>query len=117
MATKDEYYQKILASQQAQITSLRTDLADMRKELESLKTSIAETPRPAPTTKPKRVNYESDEIMKFMQRVSDVCDSRIQQREALLLDRFVGKRTLKSSGNQSMRNSSLPKLSPNIRKK
>ena len=91
MATKDEYYQKILASQQAEITSLKTALADMRKELESLKASVAETPEPAPTTKPKHVYYESDEIMKFMQRVSDVCDSRIQQREALLPDRFVGK--------------------------
>ena len=91
MANKDEYYQKILASQQAEITSLKTALADMRKELESLKTSVAETSRPAPTTKPKRVYYESDEIMKFMQRVSDVCDSRIQQCEALLPDRFVGK--------------------------
>ena len=91
MATKDEYYQKILASQQAEITSLKTTLAELGKELESLKTSVAETPRPAPTTKPKRVYYESDEIMKFMQRVSDVCDSRILQREALLPDRFVGK--------------------------
>ena len=91
MATKDEYYQKILASQQAEITSLKTVLADLDKEIESLKESIAETPRPAPTTKPKHVYYESDEIMKFMQRVSDVCDSRIQQREALLPDRFVGK--------------------------
>ncbi len=91
MATKDEYYQKILASQQAEITSLKTALADMRKELESLKASVVETPRPAPTTKPKHVYYESDEIMKFMQRVSDVCDSRIQQREVLLPDRFVGK--------------------------
>lgn len=91
MATKDEYYQKILASQQAEITSLKTALAYLGKEIESLKESIAETPRPAPTTKPKHVYYESDEIMKFMQRVSDVCDSRIQQREALLPDRFVGK--------------------------
>ena len=91
MATKDEYYQKILASQQAEITSLKTALADLDKEIESLKESIAETPRPAPTTKPKHVYYESDEIMKFMQRVSDVCDYRIQQCEALLPDRFVGK--------------------------
>ena len=43
MATKDEYYQKILASQQSEITSLKTALADMRKELESLKESVAET--------------------------------------------------------------------------
>ena len=91
MATKDEYYQKILASQQAEITSLKTALAYLGKEIESLKESIADTPRPAPTTKPKHVYYESDEIMKFMQRVSDVCDSRILQREALLPDRFVGK--------------------------
>ena len=91
MATKDEYYQKILASLQAEITSLKTALAYLGKEIESLKESIAETPRPAPTTKPKHVYYESDEIMKFMQRVSDVCDSRILQREALLPDRFVGK--------------------------
>ena len=91
MATKDEYYQKILASQQAEITSLKTAFAGMRKELESLKASVAVSPRPAQTTKPKRVYYERDEIMKFMQRVSDVCDSRIQQREALLPDRFVGK--------------------------
>ena len=91
MATKDEYYQKILASQQAEITSLKTALADMRKELESLKASVAETPEPAPTPQPKRVYYESYEIKKFMQRVSDVCDYRIQQCEALLPDRFVGK--------------------------
>lgn len=91
MATKDEYYQKILASQQAEITSLKTALADLDKEVESLKESIVETSRPVPTTKPKRVYYESDEIKKFMQRVSDVCDSRIQQCEALLPDRFVGK--------------------------
>ena len=91
MATKDEYYQKILASQQAEITSLKTALADLDKEIESLKESIAETPRPAPTTKPKSVYYESDEIKKFMQRVSDVCDSRIQQREGHHSDRFVGK--------------------------
>ena len=91
MATKDEYYQKILASQQAEITSLKTALADLEKELEALKESVAETTRPAPTTKPKRVYSESDEIKKFMQRVADVCDYRIQQREALLPDRFVGK--------------------------
>ena len=91
MATKDEYYQKILASQQAEIISLKTALADMRKELESLKTSVAETTKPTPNPHPKRVYYEADEIKKFMQRVSDVCDSRIQQREALLPDRFVGK--------------------------
>ena len=91
MATKDEYYQKILASQQAEITSLKTALADLDKEVESLKESIVEPPEPAPTPQPKRVYYESDEIKKFMQRVSDVCDSRIQQREALLPDRFVGK--------------------------
>ena len=91
MATKDEYYQKILASQQAEITSLKTTLAELGKELESLKESIAEIPDPAPTPQPKRVYYESDEIKKFMQRVSDVCDYRIQQREALLPDRFVGK--------------------------
>ena len=91
MATKDEYYQKILASQQAEITSLKTALADLDKELEALKESIAEIPEPAPTLQPKRVYYESDEIKKFMQRVSDVCDYRIQQREALLPDRFVGK--------------------------
>ena len=91
MATKDEYYQKILASQQAEITSLKTALADLDKEVESLKESIVETSRPVPTTKPKRVYYESDEIKKFMQRVSDVCDSRIQQREEHHSDRFVGK--------------------------
>ena len=91
MATKDEYYQKILASQQAEITSLKTTLAELGKELESLKESIAEIPDPAPTPQPKRVYYESDEIKKFMQRVSDVCDSMIQQREALLPDHFVGK--------------------------
>ena len=91
MATKDECYQKILASQQAEITSLKTALTDMRKELESLKASVAETPEPPPTTQPKRVYYESDEIKKFMQRVSDVCDSRIQQREGHHSDRFVGK--------------------------
>ena len=91
MATKDEYYQKILASQQSEITSLKTALADMRKELESLKTSVAETSRSAPTPQSKRVYYESEEIKKFMQRVSDVCHYRIQQREALLSDRFAGK--------------------------
>ena len=91
MATKDECYQKILASQQAEITSLKTALTDMRKELESLKASVAETPEPPPTTQPKRVYYESDEIKKFMQRVSDVCDSRIQQREGYHSDRFVRK--------------------------
>ena len=91
MATKDEYYQKILASQQAEITSLKTALADLDKELESLKVSAAETTRPAPTPQPQRVYYESDEFKKFMQRVADVCDYRIQQREALLPDRFVGK--------------------------
>ena len=91
MATKDEYYQKILASQQAEITSLKTALADLDKELESLKASVADTTRPAPTPQPQRVYYESDEFKKFMQRVSDVCDYRIQQREALLPDRFVGK--------------------------
>ena len=91
MATKDEYCQKILASQQAEITSLKTALSDIHKELESMKACVKETPRPAPTTNPKRVYYESDEIMKFMQRVSDVCDSRIQQREGYHSDRFVGK--------------------------
>ena len=91
MATKDEYYQKILASQQAEITSLKTTLAELGKELESLKESITEIPDPAPTPQPKRFYYESDEIKKFMQRVSDVCDYRIQQREALLPDSFVGK--------------------------
>lgn len=91
MATKDEYYKKILASQQAEITSLKTALEDLGKELESLKESITETPEPAPTPHPKRVYYESDEIKKFMQRVSDVCDYNIQQREALLSDRFAGK--------------------------
>ncbi|MDE6860395.1 MAG: hypothetical protein K2J65_08290 [Duncaniella sp.] len=91
MATKDEYYQKILASQQSEITSLKTTLAELGKELESLKESVAETTEPTPNPQPKRVYYESDEIKKFMQRVSDMCDSRIQQREALLPDRFVGK--------------------------
>lgn len=91
MATKDEYYQKILASQQAEITSLKTALADLGKELESLKESISETPEPAPTPQPEHVYYESDEIKKVMQRVSDLCDYKIQQREALLSDRFAGK--------------------------
>ena len=31
MATKDEYYQKILASQQSEITSLKTALAELGK--------------------------------------------------------------------------------------
>ena len=91
MATKDEYYQKILASQQSEITSLKTALAELGKELESLKESVAETAEPTPNPQPKRVYYESDEIKKFMQRVSDVCDSRIQQREWYHSDRFVGK--------------------------
>ena len=91
MATKDEYYQKILASQQAEITSLKSALADLDKELESLKESNTKTPEPAPTPQPKRVYYESDEIKKFMQRVSDMFDYRIQQRDALLSDRFAGK--------------------------
>ena len=91
MATKDDYYQKVLASQQAEITSLKTALADLGKELESLKESITKTPEPAPTPQPKHVYYESDEIEKFMQRISYVCDHRIQQRDTLLSDRFVGK--------------------------
>ena len=91
MATKDDYYQKVLASQQAEITSLKTALADLGKELESLKESITKTPEPSPTPQSERLYYESNEIKKFMQRVSDVCDYRIQQCEALLPDRFVGK--------------------------
>ncbi|MBD5206782.1 MAG: hypothetical protein HDS79_00695 [Bacteroidales bacterium] len=91
MATKNDYYQKILASHQAEITSLKTALVDLGKELESLKESITETSEPAPTPQLKHVYNESDEIQKFMQRVSDVCDYKIQQRDALLSDRFAGK--------------------------
>ena len=93
MATKDEYYQKILASQQAEITSLKSGIANLTQKLDALKASIegATNTNEAVNKTEKDIDYSSDQVKRFFKYVNDYCESICQEHDASVSQRFVGK--------------------------
>ena len=93
MAAKDEYYQKILASQQAEITSLKNSMANLTQKIDALKASIEGTTNPNEDINrtEKDIDYDSDQMKRFFKYVNDFCESICQEHDASLSDRFAGK--------------------------
>ena len=91
MATKDEYYQKIIASQQAEITSLKSSISDLSSKIESIKSEIQESKKVTPVSDNRKANVESYSINSICQKVSDMCNKSIQRHYATLPDLFVEK--------------------------
>ena len=93
MATKDDYYQKIIASQQAEITSLKSGIANLTQELDALKASIEGTTNANEDVNKteKDIDFSSDQMKRFIKYVNDFCESICQEHDASLSDRFAGK--------------------------
>ena len=94
MASKDEYYQKIIASQQAEITSLKTSVADLKRDLESLKTSVNEALKSNHTTHQEECKKEQSEVkvQTLLTKIGEVFRDTIKGHIDNLKDRFVEKK-------------------------
>lgn len=71
MASKDEYYHKIIASLQAEIDDLKSGQAELRKENEALKASHITQYKPQ-VSQQIRINAEA-----LLKEVKRVCDEAI----------------------------------------
>ena len=94
MATKDDYYQKILASQQAEITSLKSSITNLTQEIDALKASIEGTTNTNEDVNKtgKDKDNGSDQEKRLFKYVNDFCESICQEHDASLSDRFAGKK-------------------------
>ncbi len=103
MASKDEYYQKIIASQQAEITSLKTSVSDLKRDLESLKTSVNEVLKSNHTTHQEECRKEESEVkvQTLLTKIGEVFRDTIKGHIDKLKDRFVEKKDFEEYGKSS----------------
>ena len=94
MATKDEYYHKIIASQQTEITSLKTSVAELNREFNSLKASVSEILKT--NNHPRQEEYKKEKsditVQAILTKIGDVFQDAIKGHIYKMKDRFVEKK-------------------------
>jgi len=97
MASKDEYYQRIIASLQADIKSLTSDISDLKstvaiqqKEIEALKAS-QNVPQKSMETQQDRINIDT-----LLLAVKRVCDDAIRANYEKLPTMFASRQEFES---------------------
>ncbi len=85
MASKDEYYQRIISSLQSDITQLKSALAEQQQEIESLKASLS-GPQSPTISKSAYIDFNT-----LLSQMKEVCDDTLHHNLELLPGLYADK--------------------------